>query len=535
MKSKTTAIWFVFAVTLAAFIWLYETRLQPALPVTTNLFAGLRAAAVTDIQIIPASAREISATRTNGGWQLERPIEYPAQAATIEALLASLEKLTPVLRLTAAEMQGRKDADTEFGFDNPQFRIDLAAGDQNWHVLVGNLTAPGDGVYVRVVGEAGAYVADVNWLRQLPREAGAWRDTSLVAVPGVLDWIVITNGARSIELRRDATNHLWRMTYPLQARADNLRIVTALRELSSAKVSQFVTDDPKADDLAADGLQPAGLDVWLGQGTNYLAAVHAGKDSADNAGQVFAQREGWNSILTTTKEALAPWRGAVNDFRDPRLLEISSPIAEIEVFGENNFTLQENGTNGWAVAGEKFSADLDSVKEFVRLLANLRVTEFVKDITTATDLQGFGISTNSHQITLRSRAGDASSVIARIIFGNTETNRVFVKRGDEDFVYALSLDDFNRLPENGWEFREHRIWNFSETNVAEITLHQGGQTRQLLRTGPNAWSLAAGQGIINPFAVEETVHRLGELTATGWVGRNSPEPERFGMNTTTWI
>ena len=48
----------------------------------------------------------------------------------------------------------------------------------------------------------------------------------------------------------------------------------------------------------------------------------------------------------------------------------------------------------------------------------------------------------------------------------------------------------------------------------------------------NKWSLAPGsQGIINPPAIEETAHRLGELTAAGWVGRNMTKPEKFGFNT----
>ena len=51
-------------------------------------------------------------------------------------------------------------------------------------------------------------------------------------------------------------------------------------------------------------------------------------------------------------------------------------------------------------------------------------------------------------------------------------------------------------------------------------------------TGVNKWSLAAGsQGIINPPALEETTHRLGELTALGWVARNVTDPEKnFGLS-----
>ena len=76
-----------------------------------------------------------------------------------------------------------------------------------------------------------------------------------------------------------------------------------------------------------------------------------------------------------------------------------------------------------------------------------------------------------------------------------------MKRADEDFVYGLSLEDFSRLPELDWEFRDRRIWNFSATNVAQITLRQNGKTRQLLHTGVNKWSLARRfQGIIDPQA-----------------------------------
>ena len=111
-----------------------------------------------------------------------------------------------------------------------------------------------------------------------------------------------------------------------------------------------------------------------------------------------------------------------------------------------------------------------------------------------------------------------------------QTNGVFVHRADEDFIYAITPEDFSRLPEAGWEFRDRRIWNFSETNVAQITLRQNGKTRTMVHDGENKWSLAPGsQGIINPPAIEETVHRLGELTALGWVGaQRRPNRKKSG-------
>ena len=93
MKSKTTVIWLVLAVSLAGFIWIFEHHFQSAAPAASGLLSGLRAASVTSLQVIPAGTREISALRTNGVWQLEKPMSYPAQAAAIESLLATLESV----------------------------------------------------------------------------------------------------------------------------------------------------------------------------------------------------------------------------------------------------------------------------------------------------------------------------------------------------------------------------------------------------------------------------------------------------------
>lgn len=537
MKSNTTPIWFVLAAALAAAVWFVTKHLQPATPAENALLAGLRAADVTAIQISPAGEREISVSRTNQDWFLNLPVAYPAQTAAIAALLSTLEKLTPALRLGPAEVAS-KNADEEFGLDNPQFRIDIAAGDQSWHVNVGRKTAPGDGVYVRLVGGAGIYVTDIGWLQSLPQDAAVWRDTSLVRNADDIDWLVITNGAKAIELRRDPTNRLWHMLSPLQTRADGAYITTALRQLLAAKVTRFVTDDPKAD-LTGYGLQPASLDVWLGHGTNLTDGFDAGKAVPDNTGNVFARREGWDSVLSVPKEALLPWLGNVNDFRDPLLLAYTAPIAEIVVQGKNNFTFRKSGAGVWEQVGEKFPVDMESLQSYVQLLFGLRVSEFTKDAATETDLQNHGLApTNSGSITLLAVPGDTNSIISQIIFGATETNKVFVKRGDENCIFAVSLQDLGQLPDYGWKLRERRIWNFSQTNVAQITVRQGGQIRQVVHNGFNKWSLAPGsQGMVDPVGLEETANQFSSLTAPAWVDRNAINftPDKLGFNPTNTL
>jgi len=534
MNSKTTGIWFTIAAALFALIFVFEHFLRPPAAESSSILPELRPAAVTSVQAIPSGALEIRADRTNGAWRLVKPIAYPAQPTAIEALLDALQKLTVATRISAAELRGHHDADTEFGFEPPRISMVIEADGQRRQLLIGNLTPPGDQVFLRVVGMDGAFVADAGWLKFIPRSANDWRDTALVdANNRNLDWIVLTNGTKVIELRGNATNHLWRMIRPFPARADTDRITDALQHLQTARVTQFVTDDAKAD-LTAFGLQPADLNLWLGRGSNYAGAILIGKTLTNDSTQVFVKREGWNAVMTTAREPLLPWRNSVNYFRDSHLLELTAPVAELEVHGPDNFTLQRQGSNNWQIAGEKFPADAENVQLFIKTLAGLRVPEsgFVKDVVTAPDLPTYGLETPARQIILRSAAGDTNSVMVQLSFGTNQNNEVFVRRADEDFVYAVTVEDFNRLPELAWEFRERRIWDFTEGDMAQITLHQNGSTRQIVHTGLNKWSLAAGsQGIINPPAIEETAHRFGGLTATGWVGRNVTEPEKFGLNT----
>ena len=533
MNSKTTGIWLVLAAALFGAVVAVRHYQHPVAAIA-EVLPDLEPAKVSAIQIVPANTLEIRAERTNQIWQLTKPMIYPAQPVAIGALLDALQKLTPATRISAGELQNHQSVDAEFGFETPRFSIVIQSGETRRQLIVGNRTAPGDQVFLRVVGVEGAYVVDAAWLKYIPKAASDWRSTALVALDeSGPDWIILTNTTKVIELRRDPTNQLWRMLRPLPARANAARITDLIERLRSARVNQFVTDDAGAD-LSAFGLRPADLSLRLGRDTNWLSVVSIGKSLTNDSSQVYARRDRLGAIVTTAKESFAGWHGTVNDFRDPYLLELTAPVAEIEVRGTANYTLQRGASNDWKVAAEKFPADAENIQAFIKWLANLRVSAFVKDVVTAPDWQTYGLAAPTQQIVLCSAVGDTNSIIASLAFGATQDGQVFVRRADENFVYAVTAAEFNNLKAlygESWEFRDRKIWNFSETNVAQITLKQSGKTRVLVRTGENKWALGAGsQGIINPSAIEETTHRLGQMTTYYWAGRNVTDTEKFGLN-----
>lgn len=539
MNSKHTWTWAVVAATLFAFIFFFERGWQKPAPGPEPILPNFKAAAVSSVQVYPAGQFEIRAERVPPGgttWVLTRPISYPAETARIEALLAALERLTPAAPpLTARELRQRPKAGAEYGIENPQATLVIQQDNYSRKVLFGALTAPGDQVFLRVVGVEAIYVVDAGLLKLIPRATNDWRSTAFVDLqPLVFDRLLITNAANVIEFQRDATNDLWRLTRPLQVRADNGRIAAALQKLQTLHVTQFISDDPRAD-LEPFGLQPAELELAFANGTNPVARLRFGKSPTNDASRVFARREGSAAVVTVAGEPLGPWRSPADFFRDRRLITLPGTIGDVEVRGEDTFTLQPQSSNGWHMASQTFPVDAALADDLLVTLAGMKIVQFVKGAVTEPDLRDYGLTPPVRQITLKmpaTTAGATNGVFAQLGFGSTRNDNVFATRAGEDWIYAVKLADFQRLPSASWQLRDRRIWNFTENDVTRLTIRQAGKTREILRLGTNSWSLAPGsQGIINSFAIEETVHRCGGLAATLWVERAVKDPARYGIST----
>jgi Domain of unknown function (DUF4340) len=534
MNPRNTWRWIAVAAVLFAFIFFYQRRVgrngsQPA-----RVLPNLKAAAVTSIQIRPGARAPIRADRTNGVWQLvAESLVYPAQAASIEKLLAELERLTPAPYITARELRDRLKLDEAYGFSNPQATIAIEQPEHTAHLLIGARTPPGDQVFLQVVGMDGVYMVDADFLKYIPRTAEDWRDTTLVDLRSLtFDRLAVTNGAKAFELRRDATNKLWRMVYPLQARANNAKVEESLQLLQGVRILRFLTDDPKVD-VEPFGLQPPELELALGQGTNPAVRLQFGRSPTNDTRLAYARRLGLSSVVAVPKDLLAPWYASVNDFRDPLLAKVTAPVAVVDVRSQDSFSLRQQTNGAWRVLPQGFSADAGLVKGLLSALNAFRIVAFTNDVVTAPDLAAYALAPPARQYILKSAAtnapgGPTNVVLAELNFGTNQADKVFAQRADEPgFVYAVRLADFQRLPAASWQMRERQIWNFSTNDVAGATLRQQGRVRKIVRNGPHDWTLAPG--ITNDLAVEETVSGFCQLTTAAWAAHGATDRARFGF------
>jgi hypothetical protein len=533
MNSRHSWVWLLIGALLFAAVYFFEWR--PSGPSKqARVLPNLKPSAVTSVQVRPAGPPQLAirAERTDRSWQLEKPIVYPAEPEKIQRLLEALSQLFPALFISPGELRGRPNADEEYGFAPPQASVIISQGDYRVQLNIGSKTVPGDQVFLQVVGVEGVYVVDAGLLQLIPREAGDWRDTTLLtASDSAFDRLAVTNNARSFSFvaQRDGPDQLWRLVWPFTkgARADNRRLEDCLQKLATVRISGFISDDPKAS-LETFGLAPAQLELGLGHDATNFVFLQFGQSPTNDPAVIYARRDGQHTIFTVPKELLAPWqREVINDFRDPHLLTVTRPVERWSAQGQDKFSCERDTNGAWRILPEGFPADTTLVADFLSTLTNAPIIQFVKDVVNAPDLPAYGLGSPLREYVLETAGTDSpvagsNAVIAALQFGlsTNQSDRVFARRSDESSVYAVGTNDFFRLPAAGWQLRERQFWDFPETNVMRVTIRQQDKVRGLVHNGPHQWSLASGSsGVINDLAVEETVRGLAHAAVLSWVAR----------------
>jgi hypothetical protein len=544
MNARTT--WFLLglAALLFAGIMLIERpiRREKNQKPDTRVLPDLKITSVSDLQIRPAGKFPIRLSKTNDTWQLTNPVNYPANAGKILGLLRLFTNLTWQAHITAQELRSHPKADEEFGFDTPQFSIVVQERSQTRHLLIGKSSVMGDQIYLQVVGADGIYIADTLLLKVLPQKPDDWRDPkALPASAAAANSLEVrSSGKNFFRLELNPTNNLWRMTRPLETRANTSKVDELLTSLFLLSTREFVADDANLDfekfGLPNTPAQNADLELLLLQGTNLLGGLQIGGSPTNAPDQVFARRVNYNAIFLLPKTVLEPWWAPSTDFRDRRLIDLSpGGITNIEVWGADHFTLQRKTNGAWNVTEpEQFEADPQLVQNELLLAFDRIEMNFENDVVT--DFAPFGLDTNLalqfniSGVLTNSATGKTVPTTEQLSFGATGTNRVFVRRGDAKRVFSVTPQEFEVFPRASWQLRDRRIWNFSPDDVVAINIEQQGKTRKLIRKGTNDWIIASGtEGPIDPLAIEGAMTELGELKAVFWTKQNEPDRAKFGF------
>lgn len=247
MKSRTPKI--LFATALALFLYIYfverrglDTEGQQAR--AARVLPGLKPDAVTGIQIT-ISNQVLRLETTSEGWRIVSPSVYPAQKTLVEGLLDTLAGLSRVTYLTASDVAGLPKGLGGLGFEPAWATVVIMEGASRSELLFGSRTVVGGNVYTRLLGQDGVMVVDASVLARLTADHYTWRDRRLAGARavGIDHFEVRRKNFPPMDLERDAATRRWRVTTPIQARADTTFVDGILEALQSSAAVRFLPDE----------------------------------------------------------------------------------------------------------------------------------------------------------------------------------------------------------------------------------------------------------------------------------------------------
>jgi hypothetical protein len=526
-------------VILAALLFLYILAFESrdthsaARPQEASLLPLLEPSKVTQVEIVRSNST-IRAELLKDQWQLTSP-PYPAQVTAIDSFLQALAGLTRATQIPVDKAVSQAGGLAQFGLNPPQTTILLQQGTNSSRLFVGSKTLVGDQIYVRPDGDPSLYTTSLSLLQYLPASVDQWRHSKLVHLENLsFDRIAITAGSRPLRFELDRTNHAWRMIEPMATRADLGRVEDVIQKLRGAPVSRFVTDDAKAN-LEPYGLQPPEAELILSLGTNPVFRVQFGRSPANDPTQVFARRLSHTNVVLVSRELVESITRPFDFFRDRTLLSFpAAACRRIEVHADQPFVLEWQTNAEWQiVAPFRAPADRQLMQLFLESLSKLEIIRFERDADS--DFAPYGLVPPRRRYVLQAASTNSPAgthqVLAQVDFGISPTNefdKVFCRRPDESSVYVVRQYDMFELPAAAFSLRDRRIWEFASSNFQHLTIGRRGQVRELTRDPVSRLWFKDDQ--VEHAAIEETLHRLGELQADSWVARGREQVALFRLD-----
>lgn len=304
-----------------------------------------------------------------------------------------------------------------------------------------------------------------------------------------------------IVCERKSDSGEWRITQPLNAKADTQVIQSILRELESLEKSRDLGKVQSAE----YGLQPAQTQVqlWIkGKSQSLLlgnpTAVGDQLYVADTKGDVFL----------VNKNAADVFRKTVSDLRDKVLLDAEIAHAtELLVKNNNNVVVhckkEKEGT--WQITEPAIHrGDPTQIERLIRDCTNLRAVDFIAEENT--DLVSLGLEPPAGEILLWI---EGVSEPQRLLIGkNPEGKQEFyAKLGNRPNIVLVSAHVKDIFEKKIIVLRDKRLLPFDPETLERLEISQSLQTWQFGKK-EGRWELIQPTGEVEEEKIENAVKQL---------------------------
>jgi hypothetical protein len=380
---KSTIALVVVLAGLGAYIY-FVTWKQDATADSTNkqekVFVGLEADKIEEITVRSEKGDTTSVKKESGAWQMTAPVAAKADESEVSGITTSLGQIA-VARVIDENPSDLK----EYGLATPRIEINFkASGDKDYRKLyIGEKSPTGADLFAKRNDEKKVFLIPAFQESSFNKGTFDLRDKTLWKFErDKVDSLDIVTGGKSLAMTR-ATGD-WKITRPVEARADFGAVEGLIGRLQTAQMKSIVTEQaPSPADLKKYGFDKPDATVNLTTGSARATLVVGGK-ADDNT--VYVRDESRPVVMTMDKSLVDELKKNADEFRKKDLFEFRSFNASRVEITRNGQTVAfektkgtgENAPDVWKrmspTAGD---VDKEKIDNMLSRLSNMRAASFV--------------------------------------------------------------------------------------------------------------------------------------------------------------
>jgi hypothetical protein len=336
---RSTLVLLVVLIGLGAYIYFVtwkKTDTDSSASKQEKVFAGLQADKIDELKVTSDKGDVTTLKKDNGTWQVTAPIATKADETEVSGITSNLASVE-VTRV----VDDNPPALQEYGLDKPRVEVDFKrAGDKDFQkLLVGEKSPTGAGLYAKKNDEKRVLLIPAFQETSLNRSTFDLREKTLVKFErDKVDGIEINADGKTIAIAKEGTD--WKVTKPIQTKADFGSVEGLVGRLQSAQMKSIVTTEPSPADLKKYGLDKPQETVTLNVGSA-RATLQLGAKAEDNT--VYARDASRPAIMTVETALADELKKGADEYRRKDIFE----------FRAFNATHIEFTRNGQTVAFDK--------------------------------------------------------------------------------------------------------------------------------------------------------------------------------------
>jgi len=462
-------------------------------------------------------------------WRMIEPRSGEADASAIDAILSRLEFLD--------SKRAFDEADPSFGLESPKASVTVEMGGEKRIVEIGSSDAGLGGVYARAIDGAAAPKVvriDKSLFEALDKDASQFRNRKLASLS---TWQLerFSVSSKDGRVAGEKVGGNWVFSEPFSARGDSEKIRELQNSIVALEVSDFVNDEPGAEDLKGFGLDEPRFTVTLeGAERSVGTGDDAKKERASDTFQigseagddlVYLMKKG-SGVVKVSDTIVTSLRIDFDALRDHRVFSRpAEELTRIEIIpsGEGKKTVlareeKKEDEDSFAAFDVKWRilepaeapAEKDKVDEFARKFKELTAASFAPR---GKDVAAFGLAEPSLRIRATLKSGGENWTL--LVGSPTDDGGSrYVKSETEESVYIVPSSAIEPLEKPWYSFRDRKLLDFLSADAQEVSIEREGKTHRYVQKGAEKkWYRKLEDGSDSEVERTEVTSFLSKLTA----------------------